>query len=250
MAEHQARRNLKGRLLKSLSVLVVCIIVGVLIALNVSMNRSSLTAGDTASLLTQRDQQVEDLRNSNAQLLAQINKLTNEKRAANALPADTTTIEPAMQGPGLTVTLTDSPLWQDTQGAGLNGDTNVNDYVVHEQDLEGVINALWAGGAEVMMIQDQRVLPTTAVRCIGNVLLLEGKQYAPPYVISAIGDVEGMQRSLDESNSVNTYKQYVDSIGLGWDMKVSDNLKFPAAPANIQSLKYAIPSSADTSGVE
>jgi uncharacterized protein YlxW (UPF0749 family) len=137
------------------------------------------------------------------------------------------------------VTLSDSPLWQDTQGAGLNGDTNVNDYVVHEQDLEGVINALWAGGAEVMMIQDQRVLPTTAVRCIGNVLLVEGKQYAPPYVIKAIGPVDAMEESLDTAQAVIIYKQYVDSIGLGWDMAVSDNLEFPSSPTILQPLKYA-----------
>ena len=41
---------------------------------------------------------------------------------------------------------------------------NINDYVVHQQDIEAVVNALWAGGAESMQIMDQRVLFNSAVR--------------------------------------------------------------------------------------
>jgi uncharacterized protein YlxW (UPF0749 family) len=90
-----------------------------------------------------------------------------------------------------------------------------------------------------MMIQDQRVLPTTAVRCVGNVLLLQGKQYAPPYTVSAIGPTDAMQSALNTSQAIIIYKQYVDSDGLGWDLKVSQNLKFPKTTAVLQTLKYA-----------
>ena len=60
--------------------------------------------------------------------------------------------------------------------------SNINDYVVHQQDVEAVVNALWAGGAESMMIMDQRVLFNSAVRCSGNVLLCRAK-YSPPFTI-------------------------------------------------------------------
>src|SRR5690606_41382455 len=63
-----------------------------------------------------------------------------------------------------------------------------DDLVVHQQDLEAVINALWAGGAEALMVQDQRITSLSSVRCVGNVLLLHGRHYSPPYRISAIGD--------------------------------------------------------------
>ena len=33
--------------------------------------------------------------------------------------------------------------------------------VVHQQDIQAVVNALWSGGAEAMTIQDQRVISTT-----------------------------------------------------------------------------------------
>lgn len=84
------------------------------------------------------------------------------------------TLLPAVEGPGLVVTLDDSPLWENMVDS--SGSTsNINDYVVHQQDIEAVVNALWAGGAESMMIMDQRVLFNSAVRCSGNVLLLQGK---------------------------------------------------------------------------
>ena len=51
-----------------------------------------------------------------------------------------------------------------------------------------MVNALWAGGAEAMMLMDQRVISTSAVRCVGNTLLLQGRVYSPPFRITAIGD--------------------------------------------------------------
>ena len=55
-----------------------------------------------------------------------------------------------------------------------------DDLVVHQQDIQGVVNALWAGGAEAMTLMGQRVIATTAVRCVGNTLLLHGAVYSPP----------------------------------------------------------------------
>ena len=53
--------------------------------------------------------------------------------------------------------------------------------VVHQQDLQAVMNALWAGGAEAMSLMDQRVISTSAFQCVGNVLSLHGRVYSPPY---------------------------------------------------------------------
>jgi len=105
---------------------------------------------------------------------------------------------------------------------------SVDDYIVHQQDLEGVINALWQGGAEAMMIMDQRVIGTSAVRCVGNVLSLQGRTYSPPYSISAVGDIDGMTRALAESEPVTIYREYADQLGLGFDVTVGEaEMTFP-----------------------
>ena len=90
-------------------------------------------------------------------------------------------------------TLDDAKLASGEVPAGADPD----DYVIHQQDVQAVVNALWAGGAEAMMLQDQRVISTSAVRCVGNTLILQGRVYSPPYVITAIGDPTAMQQALD-----------------------------------------------------
>ena len=87
----------------------------------------------------------------------------------------------AVQGPAVTVALTDSK----RNSANLPASVRPDDLVVHQQDVQAVVNALWRGGAEAMMIQDQRIIATSAVRCVGNTLILQGRVYSPPFVISA-----------------------------------------------------------------
>src|SRR6185312_12399630 len=117
-------------------------------------------------------------------------------------------------GPGLSVTLDDAK----RTAASLPDGFTADDIVVHQQDVQGVVNALWAGGAEAMMLQDQRVISTSAVRCVGNTLILQGRVYSPPYVIQAIGDTSGMRAALDSSREVTTYRDYARKLGLGYDV--------------------------------
>ncbi len=91
-----------------------------------------------------------------------------------------------------------------------------------------MVNALWAGGAEAMMLQDQRVISTSAVRCVGNTLLLQGRVYSPPYVITAVGDVKRMRQKLDADPSVTIYRQYADLLGLRYDVEDKARLTLPA----------------------
>ena len=90
------------------------------------------------------------------------------------------------------------------------------------------------------MIQDQRVISTSAVRCVGNTLILQGRVYAPPYRITAIGDVDRMQRGLDGDDAINIYKQYVNAVGLGWSVKTQDAAEFPAYSGSVD-FQYASP---------
>lgn len=129
----------------------------------------------------------------------------------------------AVTGPGLTVRLTDAPA-NLPQPAGVTND----DLVVHQQDLQAVINALWAAGAEAMTLQDQRVISTSAFRCVGNVLLLHGRQYSPPYVVQAVGDPDVLRRALLADPAIEEYLAYVEAVGLGWSTTVEDRLELPA----------------------
>src|SRR5215472_15102082 len=101
-------------------------------------------------------------------------------------------LEP-VHGPGLVVTLQDAQ--RDANGR-FPRDASPDDLVVHQQDIQAVLNALWSAGAEAIQMQDQRIIATTAPRCVGNTLLLNGRTYSPPYTITAIGDAAAMQAAL------------------------------------------------------
>ncbi|NUQ32034.1 MAG: DUF881 domain-containing protein, partial [Dermatophilaceae bacterium] len=89
-------------------------------------------------------------------------------------------------------------------------------------------------------IQDQRVISTSAVRCVGNTLILQGRVYAPPYRITAIGDLDRLQRGLDADPSVTIYKQYVDAVGLGYGLHTHGSVEFPAYSGSVD-FQYASP---------
>ena len=136
-----------------------------------------------------------------------------------------------LRGPGLRVTLRDSELpLTEAENA------DVNDLVIHEQDLQAVVNALWAGGAEALSINGQRVLATSAVRCVGNILLLNGRVHPPPYVMEAIGDVEGLTQGLDRDVSVTAFRRAAEAYGLGYDVEGVEELVLPAygGPAPVE----------------
>lgn len=95
----------------------------------------------------------------------------------------------ALEGPGVVVTLDDS-------GAARSPTGDPNDLLVHERDIQTVVNALWAAGAEAVALNGHRLTSVSAVRCAGNTLLLNGTVHSPPYEILAIGDPDALQDSL------------------------------------------------------
>ena len=125
-------------------------------------------------------------------------------------------------GPSLTVRLDDAPRGEAPSGS------VPDDLVVHPQDVQAVVNALWAGGAEAMTLMGQRVVSTSAVRCVGNTLILQGRVYSPPFVVTAVGDQPGMRRALDMSPGVQLFLDYVDRFGLDYAVTEASRARLPA----------------------
>ncbi len=147
----------------------------------------------------------------------------SKARASAAALAGPAALTP-VAGPGLRVSLSDAG----RNGAGeYPAGVDPDDLVVHQQDVQSVVNALWAGGAEAMMIMDQRVVTTSAVRCIGNTLLLQGRTYSPPFVITAIGDAATMSRALQAEPGVGLFLRYVAQFKLGFDAKPLADVTLP-----------------------
>jgi uncharacterized protein YlxW (UPF0749 family) len=144
----------------------------------------------------------------------------------------------ALRGPGLTVTLDDAP---EKLRAAAGAD--VSNAIVHQQDIQAVVNSLWAGGAEAMTLQGQRVVSTTGIKCVGNTVILHGVPYSPPYVVRAIGDAGAMQRSLDDSRYIRAYLEAVDAYQLGWDVRADRRITVPpySGPVQLRSAQPVQP---------
>lgn len=143
----------------------------------------------------------------------------------------------AVTGAGVSVSLDDVP--RADQQRDLAAGAQPDDLVIHQQDVQGVVNALWAGGAEAMSVMGERVVATTAVRCVGNTLLLGGRVYSPPFVITAIGNPARMRRSLDADRSVQIFQQYVAAYGLRYHLSTSPHVRLPAydGPLELRSAR-------------
>jgi uncharacterized protein YlxW (UPF0749 family) len=127
-----------------------------------------------------------------------------------------------VHGPGLVVTLEDAQ--RDANGR-FPRDASPDDLVVHQQDIQAVLNAMWSAGAEAIQMQDQRIIATSVPRCVGNTLLLNGRTYSPPYTITAIGNAAAMQAALTAAPLVTLYKQYVVRFGLGYREEVKSDVQ-------------------------
>jgi uncharacterized protein YlxW (UPF0749 family) len=170
---------------------------------------------------------------------AGVNSDVAARRAQAARIAPDAGLSP-VEGRGLVVTLNDAPRGG-TRPAGALPD----DLVVHQQDVQAVVNALWAGGATALMVMDQRVISTSAVRCVGNTLILQGRVYSPPYRVAAVGDPARLRTAMDASPSIPIYLEYVRRYGLGWNVADRSSISMPAYSGPLQ-LQYARPLTAAT----
>ncbi|HUR51218.1 MAG TPA: DUF881 domain-containing protein [Mycobacteriales bacterium] len=146
-----------------------------------------------------------------------------ETARADAL-ADGAGLRP-VRGPGLTVTLDDAPPRQPGEPPASD---NPDDLVVHQQDVQSVLNALWAGGAEAVTLMGERLISTSAVRCVGNTLLIQGRLVGPPFVVRAIGDGGRMRAALASEPGVALFRQYVDAYRLTFRVASAPVLRMPA----------------------
>jgi uncharacterized protein YlxW (UPF0749 family) len=191
-----------------------------------------------SDLVRAEEQRVQELQARIDDLSSDIEDLTAGQGSSASAEVDRHTEElmPAagltpVRGPGLTVTLDDAPL---PNNLGEDSEFNTEDYLVHQQDLEGVINALWAGGAEALSVMDQRIVSTSTVQCEGPVLLLNGRTFYPPYTVSAIGDADAMRDALDDSIAVRDYRAWADRIGLTYNVTGEDDIRMPAFTGSVQ----------------
>jgi uncharacterized protein YlxW (UPF0749 family) len=243
-----AGRRRRGAVLVALTMVVA----GVLAAVTYDQaaarvqGRQEIRAALVADIRTESD--------ASDELAAELEELRAEvTRARDELLASSTTGQQALddlaraeagaaavpvEGPGLLVTLANAGSDADDDPVGGEDEGDVRGRV-RDGDLQLVVNALWAAGAEAISINGQRLGPTSAIRFAGEAVLVDFRPVTNPYEVSAIGDPETLSSGFLSSPEVGSLALIEETYGLRFDFSREDDLSLPAA--STPELRWAQP---------
>jgi uncharacterized protein YlxW (UPF0749 family) len=178
-------------------------------------------------LIEARQTQVDDLDDAVSELrdnvasaerqaarLSQLDTAQAGRLASLAAQAGTT----ALEGSGIEVRLSDSdqePSTPDAAGA----------YRIHDSDLQLVVNALFAAGAEAVAINDSRMVATTPIRAAGDTIVVNFRPLNPPYRVVAIG---ADREEFSDSAVAVRFRRWTRLFGLGFSVRQVDDATVPA----------------------
>ena len=129
-------------------------------------------------------------------------------------------------GPGVMVVLNDSKEVPDLG--------NVNDFIVHEENIRQVVNELFASGAEAISINGQRLTTVSSIRCVGPTVLVNEVKVVPPFEISAIGSPDTLSTALNMPQGV--LQNLKDFTNIEIKLEKKDKLNLPAYTGDTQKL--------------
>jgi uncharacterized protein YlxW (UPF0749 family) len=139
-----------------------------------------------------------------------------------------------VHGDGAQVTLTDGATPIDPVSGKRDLDARVQD-----KDLQIAANGLWAGGAEAVSINGQRLTATSTIRQAGEAILVDFRPVASPYEVVGIGpdDLAGKFR---EGYAGHWFRQLSAKYGMSIDVRGVSGVTLSAA-AELR-LRFAGPS--------
>ncbi|MCP9947519.1 DUF881 domain-containing protein [Actinomadura madurae] len=160
-------------------------------------------------------------------------ELARAAAAAAATPA---------AGEGVVVTLDDSPRGgesgNDESGNAASGRAPSGGRV-YDQDLQVLVNGLWAAGAAAIGVNGLRLTPTTAIRTAGEAILVDYRPLAGPYEVTALGDPGRLRDAFAGSAADRRLDALKERYGIRYDVRRTPRARLPAAGTS--RLRYAVP---------
>ena len=227
---------------------VVALLAGLLFATSGrTAQGTNLRGGEVtelSGLIDQRTDVIADQEDQLGELQRQVDRLTEQAASRDTDVAAAQTAGDAgalsaslvpLSGPGVVITLDDAPSRPD---GSLPVNARPDDLVIHQSDVQAVVNAVWAAAADGVAIMDQRLIATSAVRCVGNPRLLQGRPYSPPFVVAAIAEPSAVRAQLAASPQVAVFQQAVEAYGLTFTVRERPVVELPAYDGALD-LQYA-----------
>jgi uncharacterized protein YlxW (UPF0749 family) len=184
-----------------ISIALICVALGMMLSLQLrSTDEYDIPSSRISRVedLTLRLQQATDTNDliidQNTELQEKLNKVRSENEAFLDLQADLLQAEMAagftkVRGTGIILTLNDSLKT-------IQPGEDPNYLIVHDDDLLRIVNELKTSGAEAISINNERIITTSEIRCVGTTILVNTKKITPPFVIMATGDPQGLEAGI------------------------------------------------------
>lgn len=131
-----------------------------------------------------------------------------------------------VQGQGILITLSDGKTEQNL--------LDVENLLVHAENVLSVVNELKNAGAEAICINDKRIVTTSAISCDGNVIVVNGEKISSPIKISAIGLPELLSTLERPGGTLERFATYGKTV----ELKKLSNIEIPKY-TGVLNFKYA-----------
>ncbi len=135
-----------------------------------------------------------------------------------------------VSGPGMVVTVDDAP------------DAESERQQVYDQDLQKLVNGLWAAGAEAISINGQRLTSLSAIRLAGLAITVNFRSLRRPYVVSAVGDPDQLPARFVDTEGGTWWLNLKAVYGLRLELESADTLRLPAGPSLLRFAEVIAPS--------
>ncbi|GAA1631576.1 DUF881 domain-containing protein [Georgenia ruanii] len=225
------------------AVVAACAVIGAGAVWSARELRPQVQTDSARSLLVeeigQRRAEGDALSAENARALAEVDRLQRDALAGvdeavldRAEELGVVSGQTPVHGKGVVVELTDS-------AAAQQGEPGTDDQRVKDVDLQVVVNALWASGAEAIAINGQRLGMTSAIRTAGQAVLVNLEPIVSPYRIEVIGDPNGLQTNLSRTAAATHLSVLRETYDISVEIRRADDLELAGRQA--RSLHAAVP---------
>jgi uncharacterized protein YlxW (UPF0749 family) len=138
----------------------------------------------------------------------------------------------AMRGPGVRVVLDNGKVPEP-------GEAEDGLSTIYDRDIQAIVNALWASGAEGVAVNGRRLTVQTAIRAAGDAILVDFRPLSPPYTIEAIGDPRTLEARFSDTKTARLYRTWRSIYGIRFTVSSHKQIQLPAS--SHLSVRYARP---------
>jgi uncharacterized protein YlxW (UPF0749 family) len=110
---------------------------------------------------------------------------------------------------------------------------------IDDTSIQGIVNELWAAGAEAVSLNDQRIAALTSIGEGGGVLKVNFKSVGAPFVFKAIGDPQSLRRRFRAAPAATSWAERNAGHDAEFSIGTDDALSLPAGPDQRTSVRLA-----------